>query len=411
MQGPFAEIPKSDERTQRICPKCNSLATGEAKFCALDGTELKLGANPSTIEELARCPACSRSFPPRALFCASDGTTLARGLEPASKSEPLEASSPRQAVKESEQRSHQRTEVEQFTGFSQPKAALRSEASGNTELIGTILDDRYRIEAMIAEGGMAVLYRAHQIGMDRTVAIKIMLPTVTPNSQAAERFAQECKLAARLSHPNIVSVYDVGMIGPRQAYLVMEYIDGISLSNELSQNGPPSPATAITIISQVLKGLEEAHSAGIIHRDLKPDNILLQKKSHRSDWVKIVDFGIANLADRSKRLTKTGSFIGTPAYMSPEQFRGKALDTRVDLYSIGLVLYEILTGEVPFEGETPDVVMMKHLIDEPLPVTQLRPHLPACLDPIIIKALAKDPAHRFQTAAEFREALASCQIT
>jgi serine/threonine-protein kinase len=274
-----------------------------------------------------------------------------------------------------------------------------------------VLDGRYRIETIIAQGGMAILYRAHQIGMDRTVAIKVMLPTFAPNSQAAERFAQECKLAARLNHPNIVAVHDVGMIGPQQPYLVMEYIDGVSLSNELSEHRPPL-TTALTIICQVLKGLEEAHGAGIIHRDLKSDNILLQRKSSdRSDWVKIVDFGIANLADRTKRLTKTGSFIGTPAYMAPEQFRGKAIDTRVDIYAVGIVMFEVLTGNVPFDGDSPDIIMMKHLIEEPPSLSESRTDVPPQIEAVMRKALAKDAGDRFQTATDFRVALEACQGT
>jgi serine/threonine-protein kinase len=363
----------------------------------MDGAELPGAESSAPPQDYMRCPSCWRSFPSRASFCASDGTPLLRALPNTGKSDAKEID-----------RGQPLAQIP-ATGL-QVKKTINQNLLGS-EFVGTTLDDRYRIETIIAEGGMAILYRAHQIGMDRTVAIKVMLPTFAANSQAAERFAQECKLAARLNHPNIVSVYDVGFIGPRQPYLVMEYIDGISLSRELSDNGPPPLSNAITIIGQVLKGLEEAHGAGIIHRDLKPDNILLQKKSHRSDWVKIVDFGIANLADRSKRLTKTGSFIGTPAYMAPEQFRGKAIDTRVDLYSVGIVLFEVLTGDIPFDGETPDVVMMRHLIDEPPSVSQIRPSVSPQLDALLKKALAKDPADRFQTAGEFGEALESCLKT
>jgi serine/threonine-protein kinase len=244
--------------------------------------------------------------------------------------------------------------------------------------------------------------------MDRTVAVKVMLPSVAANSKAGERFAQECKLAGRLNHPNIVSVYDVGFVTPNEPYLVMEYIDGQSLAQELSLKGPPPLEVAANIFTQVLRGLEEAHSAGIIHRDLKPDNILLQRKSNRLDWVKIVDFGIANLADGSKRLTKVGAFIGTPNYMAPEQFKSKPLDIRVDLYSLGIVLFETLTGVLPYDGDSPEAIIMKHLMDEPPELATLRPDAPQCLGTILKKALAKDPSERFQNPVQFRQALESC---
>lgn len=393
MHSPLFGSTKTETKLGRTCSKCHSFVFGKAKFCALDGTELKIDTDTPPPKDYVSCSYCGRLFPPGALYCASDGIRLYK-FAPAHEA-PREDWRP-ESVSESGRHIILNDQV--------------SKSRATVELIGSVLDGRYRIETIIAQGGMAILYRAHQIGMDRTVAIKVMLPTFAPNSQAAERFAQECKLAARLNHPNIVAVHDVGMIGPQQPYLVMEYVDGVSLSHELSENGPPPLATALTIICQVLKGLEEAHGAGIIHRDLKPDNILLQRKSSdRSDWVKIVDFGIANLSDKSKRFTKTGSFIGTPAYMAPEQFRGKAIDTRVDIYAVGIVLFEILTGSVPFDGDSPDVVMMKHLIDEVPPLAELRPNLPAQVEVAMRKALAKEVAERFQTATEFRLALESCQ--
>ena len=395
MQSPFTDSPKPGARLGRTCQRCQSFISGEGKFCALDGTELSAAVSAAPPQDYMRCPSCWRSFPSHALFCASDGTPLVSVPHASKKPEAKDPAHEQQAAPSSE-------------APSPPKEDVDQNLLGS-EFLGTTLDERYRIESIIAEGGMAILFRAHQIGMDRTVALKIMLPTFATNFQAFERFAQECKLAARLNHPNIVSVFDVGFVGPRQPYLVMEYIDGISLSRELIENGPPPLSTAIAIISQVLKGLEEAHGLGIIHRDLKPDNVLLQKKSHRSDWVKIVDFGIANLQDNTKRLTKTGSFIGTPAYMAPEQFRGKAIDTRVDIYSVGIVLFEVLTGDVPFDGESPDIVMMKHLIDEPPSVSQIRASVSPELDNVLKKALAKNPSDRFQTASEFRAALESIQ--
>lgn len=378
-------------QTGRTCHKCGNVMPQAAKFCGIDGSALDISSaksEPQARDEVLatkenqqrQCPKCLRLYPLRATFCGSDGNELLVAKQ--------ETANPDTLV----------------TTFASKQDLIEPKDT----LIGTTLDNKYKIESLIAEGGMANLYRAHQLGMDRAVAIKVMCPKVAPSSQAVERFEQECKLAAKLNHPNIVSVYDVGFVKPNEPYLVMEFIDGQALSDELVQKGPPPPTVAISIIIQILRGLEEAHGLGIIHRDLKADNILLQRKTQRSDWVKIVDFGIASLAESSKRFTKAGIFIGTPVYMAPEQFKSRPLDVRQDLYAIGIVLFELLTGEVPFDGESPEVIMMKHLMEEPPELSKLRPDIPSELGVIIKKALQKDPEQRFQTAAEFREALESC---
>jgi serine/threonine-protein kinase len=355
-------------------------------------------------------------FPARGKFCASDGTKLVEAKElsvAAKETKPAEREEPP---------SNADMPKAHAASVNVPGAAVAGESAqraeeyihpalqgaGRAELIGVTLNDKYRLESVIAEGGMATLYRAHQLGIDRTVAVKVMLPNVAPSATAIQRFEQECILAARLNHPNIVSVYDVGFVSPERPYLVMEFIDGRSLAQELVDKGAPPLTVAAQVLIQVLKGLEEAHSMGIIHRDLKPDNILLQRKSNRSDWVKIVDFGIANLTESPKRLTKWGAFIGTPVYMAPEQFKGKPLDVRIDLYSLGVVMFETLTGDVPFDGAGPEVIMMKHLLEAAPKLAQVRPDAPECLQAVLDKSLAKDPEQRFQSAAEFRQALEDC---
>src|SRR5579883_387221 len=230
MEGRKFGSSKTDIRLGRTCSTCHGFAFGKAKYCALDGTELITDHESLPPSDYASCSYCGRLYPPGALYCASDGMRLYK-FAPAKET----------------QHEDWRPESVSESGRHIILNDHISKSRATVELIGSVLDGRYRIEALIAQGGMAILYRAHQIGMDRTVAIKVMLPTFAPSSQAAERFAQECKLAARLNHPNIVAVYDVGMIGPQQPYLVMEYIDSVPLGHELTDCGPPPLGTALTI--------------------------------------------------------------------------------------------------------------------------------------------------------------------
>jgi serine/threonine-protein kinase len=222
-----------------------------------------------------------------------------------------------------------------------------------------------------------------------------------------ERFKRECKMAAKLSHPNIVNVHDFGFIGGTQPFLVMEFIKGSSLATLLTEGGPMPIPTVARIMLQTCSGLEEAHGAGIIHRDLKPDNILLQEKTERPDWVKLVDFGIASLLgnNQEKRLTRVGVVIGTPEYMAPEQFTGKPLDVRTDIYALGVLIFEMLTGRAPFESPAYDVLMARHLMDEVPQLNKFRPDIPenSPMDHIIAKCMAKAPAERYQTVAELKK--------
>jgi serine/threonine-protein kinase len=219
-----------------------------------------------------------------------------------------------------------------------------------------------------------------------------------------ERFERECKLTAKLNHPNIVSVYDVGSINGKEPYLVMEFINGESLADKIDKSGALPYATTGNIIVQICRGLQEAHSNGIIHRDLKPDNVLLQHKSDRPDWVKIVDFGISNLVQGSKRLTKTGRMVGTPEYIAPEQLKDRPIDIRTDLYGIGVMMFEMLTGHVPFDGESAEAILMKHLLEDPPPMSEVKPDLPQPnpFQSIVDKLMRKDPDERYQTATELR---------
>ena len=261
-------------------------------------------------------------------------------------------------------------------------------------LIGTVFDGRYRIVRKLGTGGMADVYLAEDQELGRRVAIKILNDRHAADDQFVERFRREAKNAAGLSHPNIVSVYDRGT-AEGTYYIAMEYLDGRSLKELIVSRGPAPVKTAVEYARQVLAAVGFAHRHGIVHRDIKPHNVLVTGDDGR---LKVTDFGIARSG--ASQMTEVGSIIGTAQYLSPEQARGSPVDQTSDLYSVGVVLYELLTGQVPFTGETPLEIAMKHLSEVPKPPSELRPEVPHDLDLVVLRALAKDPADRYQTAEE-----------
>ena len=245
----------------------------------------------------------------------------------------------------------------------------------------------------LGSGGMADVYLAEDEELGRRVAIKILNDKYAPDDQFVERFRREAKNAAGLSHPNIVSIYDRGE-AEGTYYIAMEYLDGRSLKELVVARGPLPIADAIAATRQVLSALRFAHRKGVVHRDIKPHNVMADADGR----LKVTDFGIARAG--VSQMTEAGSIIGTAQYLSPEQARGAPVDQRSDLYSIGIVLYEMLTGQVPFTGESPVEIAMKHLSDPPRPPSLLRPDIPPDLDMVVLRALAKNPEDRFQTAEE-----------
>jgi serine/threonine-protein kinase len=260
-------------------------------------------------------------------------------------------------------------------------------------LIGTVFDGRYRILRKLGSGGMANVYLAEDEDLGRRVAIKILNERYAADEAFTERFRREAKSAASLSHPNIVSIYDRGESDGR-AYIAMEVIEGHSLKELIITKGPLPISLAIEYAKQVLAALRFAHRHGIIHRDIKPHNILLSE-----DRLFVTDFGIARTGP--SQMTEVGSIMGTAQYLSPEQARGAPVTAASDLYSAGVVLYEMLTGKTPFTGDTPIEIAMKHLNDTPRPPSELRPEIPPELDQIVLRSLAKDQHERYETAEEF----------
>ncbi len=384
------------------CPTCARALPATSKFCGFDGTDLSLAKEGQASRKV--CSVCGRFYPGYANFCAFDRSSL----------QVMKTQRELNQTSSGELDGTQSVET-QIVPVLPPATSTAQIAADDrllgadseapySDLIGKTIDKKYLIQSVLGEGGMAVVYRAHHVQMERTVVIKVMQGWLLSNRNSVERFERECKLTAKLNHPNIVSVYDVGLINGKEPYLVMEYIKGESLADKIHNSGALPYATTANIIIQICRGLQEAHTSGIIHRDLKPDNVLLQHKSDRPDWVKIVDFGISNFVHGSKKLTKTGRMVGTPEYIAPEQLKDRPIDMRTDLYGIGIMMFEMLTGRVPFDGESAESILMKHLLEDAPTMAEVRPELAEnnLFQPIVDKLLKKNPDDRYQTATELR---------
>jgi eukaryotic-like serine/threonine-protein kinase len=260
---------------------------------------------------------------------------------------------------------------------------------------------RYRTEEVLGRGGMASVYLARDGELDRAVAVKVLAEHLADTPGFRERFLREAKLAAQLSHPNIVQVFDVGEEAGRP-FIVMECVEGSTLAEELKQRGPLDTAEVVDLALQICGGLEHAHAAGLVHRDIKPQNLLLRPDG----TVKIADFGIARAAETTK-LTQAGSVMGTAAYLSPEQALGEEVTAAADIYSLGCVLYELLTGRTPYEFETLPELVVKHRQESIRPVRELRPDVSERLEAAVMHSLARNPDYRPESAAALAEELAA----
>ena len=265
-------------------------------------------------------------------------------------------------------------------------------------MIGRVLSGRYEIQAVVGTGGMAVVYRAWDKIEKRTVAIKVLRPEYEQDAEFVRRFSREAEAAAKMSHENIVNLLDVGKDNDMR-YIVMEYVPGKTLKDLIRERGRIAPDTAVRMVIRILAAVDHAHKNGIVHRDIKPQNILVDAKGK----VKVADFGIARLktAQTTRVDDKQNSALGSVHYFSPEQASGEVADEKSDLYSVGVVLYEMLTGQVPFDGDTAVSVALKHVSEEPRSMRELNPAISRALDEVVMRALAKDSARRYQTAAEF----------
>jgi beta-lactam-binding protein with PASTA domain/tRNA A-37 threonylcarbamoyl transferase component Bud32 len=265
-----------------------------------------------------------------------------------------------------------------------------------------LLGGRYELDGVIGRGGMAEVYRARDIRLDRQVAIKTLRSDLARDPTFQARFRREAQSAASLNHPSVIAVYDTGedvIGGTPIPYIVMEYVDGQTLRDILHDSRKLRPDRAMEIVDGILRALDYSHRGGIVHRDIKPANVMMTQNGD----VKVMDFGIARaMADTAATMTATAQVIGTAQYLSPEQARGERVDTRSDLYSTGCVLYELLTGNPPFTGDSPVAIAYQHVREDPVPPSQVDPQIPHWADAIVLKAMAKSPDDRYQDAAEMR---------
>ena len=266
-------------------------------------------------------------------------------------------------------------------------------------MIGKVLDNRYELVEFIGKGGMALVYRAIDKRTGHSVAVKILRPEFNQDAEFSARFQREALAASRMSHHNIVNLLDVGQADDMR-YLVMEYVQGRTLKDVIRQKGALPPTVAAQIGIRILSALQHAHKNGIIHRDIKPQNVLV----HKDGLIKVADFGIARVAGRDT-LSTEDSVMGSVHYFSPEQAQGKPVTAASDLYSVGVVLYEMLTGQPPFDGDTPVAVAMQHIGSKPRPISELNPAVPPAMEQVVEKAMEKRPEKRYQSALEMAKDL------
>jgi serine/threonine-protein kinase len=270
-------------------------------------------------------------------------------------------------------------------------------------MVGEVLAERYELEELVGTGGMSSVFRAHDKLLDRKVALKVLHQQYGEDAEYVERFRREARSVASLSHPNIVTVIDRGEHEGRQ-FIVFEYVEGDNLKRLIERRGPAPTATALELGMQIARGLSFAHQQGLVHRDVKPQNVLLNGDGE----AKVTDFGIARSLDVKHGMTQTGTVLGTSDYIAPEQAQGQMVDEHTDVYSLGVVLYELLTSEVPFPGENFVAVAMRHINEPPPSIRDKRPDVPPRVEAAVQRAMAKDPADRFPTMAEFCRELDAC---
>lgn len=280
-------------------------------------------------------------------------------------------------------------------------------------LLGSTIEGKFRIDVQLGRGAMGTVYRATQLNLERPVAMKVMRSDILSNPVAIERFKREALAIARLKHPRIVSIYDYGVAPEVGAYIVMEYLEGRPLNAEVKAMGPLPLEQGIRWMRQVCSAVAVAHSAGVIHRDLKPHNIFLET-TQDGPFVKVLDFGLAKLQRGSEEgigsLTKSGTLVGSPPYMSPEQCEDLPLDAQSDIYSLGCVFYEMVAGRTPFVGSSPIDTLVKHMNEVPAPPSSYNPDVPSAVDAVLLKALSKHKHDRYASATEFGQALAGVEV-
>ena len=291
-------------------------------------------------------------------------------------------------------------------------ATLKEAGAKKDTLTGQMIKGRYQVIKKLGAGGMGTVYLAEQVAIGRRVALKVLHSSYATDEEFVRRFRHEARLAASLNHHNIITVYDFDQADEGSLFIAMEYVDGRSLSEVIRQEGPMDIGRAVRLGIQIVEGLEAAHRAGVIHRDIKPDNIMVTGMAENED-VKLMDFGIARLRDTGSmtRLTRSGAIMGTPSYMAPEQIEGGDVSEKTDIYALGIVLYEMLSGGVPFRASTPGSVLIKQLREVPVSLMKLRREVPAAVERVVMQALEKKPQKRQQSMGEIAQGLKKARET
>jgi len=291
-------------------------------------------------------------------------------------------------------------------------ATLRLVGVKQDPYLGQLIKGRYNVSAKIGQGGMGTVYLAEQVSVGRKVALKVLQGSYASDDEFIGRFRREARLAASLNHKNIVTIYDFDQGNDGSLFIAMEYLHGEKLSDVIRRDGSLDVSRAIRMGLQIAEGLEAAHRTGVIHRDIKPDNIMVVG-NRGAEEVKLMDFGIARLMDTGtmSNLTRTGMIMGTPAYMAPEQAEGSAISEKTDIYALGIVLYEMLSGSVPFKASTPSAVLIKHLQETPAPLRKLRREVPAGLESLVMRSLEKKPQKRPRDMQEIAKELQKLDAT
>jgi eukaryotic-like serine/threonine-protein kinase len=362
-----------------------------------------------------RCPSCLTTYADDARFCPRDGTRLEIVAHPSGRpvTPPFIPPPPPSAPPPSHARVFQPLGSEyratsQRTG---PPGAPAAKTLDYSKLVGETLDARYVVTRKIGEGGMSFVYLADDLLRKEPVAIKILSPLLSQDRTAMARLRREAELGGKLVHPNVCHIIRLGETMNGLVYVVMPFVEGELLCDVTNRAQQLSLALTVRYITDIAAGLQVAHELGIVHRDLKPENIMISRGPDGSERAIVMDFGLAKERQMSaeiKKLTATGIVLGTPEFMSPEQLRGKPLDARTDVYSLGLMAYEMLTGKLPFPGRTQQEIMIARLKSEPTPIRAARPDLdfPVAVEKVMLTSMAREPADRFQSAPEFAAALA-----
>jgi serine/threonine protein kinase len=293
-----------------------------------------------------------------------------------------------------------------------PKTHQDVETEANPDLLGKVIDGRYRIDELIGEGGMGKVYLAEHVEIGKRVAVKVLHPSYGRLPDLVERFRREARAASKIGHPHIVDVTDSGTTEEGAVYFVMEYLEGVELGSVIEREGALEAGRALRIASQICRALAAAHAQSIVHRDLKPENIFLVTRDGAADFVKVLDFGIAKTTEaeaaRERKLTSPGMAMGTPEYMAPEQAAGRPADARCDVYALGAILYEMLTGVPPYQGDNFMEILTKKATVDPVPPVVLRPGIPDTVNGLVIEAMARNPDARPQTMESFEYELTKC---